>query len=144
MLDVVMHLSWCSFSLPIACRDACSFLCWLQDTFLLPNLQTKSNDRMLVTRVQPGPFSGYDSATKGTAVGNNGLKWVLACASVSGPQNLSSILCKIQGASSKLPMKATKDLYAGILCFIATSCIMKTPAAQQWHNGEPLILVLPS
>ncbi|CAL5229192.1 g12472 [Coccomyxa viridis] len=52
-----------------------------QDTFLLPNLQTKSNDRMLVTRVQPGPFSGYDSATKGTAVGNNGLKWVLACAS---------------------------------------------------------------
>ena len=94
MLDVVMHLEWCSFSLPIACRDACSFLCWLQDTFLLPNLQTKSNDRMLVTRVQPGPFSGYDSATKGTAVGNNGLKWVLACASVSGPQNLSSILCK--------------------------------------------------
>lgn len=32
---------------------------WLvQDTFMLPNLQTKPNDRMLVTRLQPGPFSG--------------------------------------------------------------------------------------
>ena len=32
---------------------------WLvQDTFMLPNLQKKPNDRMLVTRLQPGPFSG--------------------------------------------------------------------------------------
>lgn len=38
-------------------------MCWLQDTFMLPNLQTKSNDRMLVTRLQPGPFSGYGSDT---------------------------------------------------------------------------------
>ncbi|CAK0786985.1 hypothetical protein CVIRNUC_010201 [Coccomyxa viridis] len=29
-----------------------------QDTFMLPNLQTQPNDRMLVTRLQPGPFSG--------------------------------------------------------------------------------------
>ena len=41
---------------------------------MLPNLQTKSNDRMLVTRIQPGPFSGYDSATRGTIVGSNGIK----------------------------------------------------------------------
>jgi hypothetical protein len=37
---------------------------WLvQDTFMLPNLQTKPNDRMLVTRLQPGPFSGCVSDT---------------------------------------------------------------------------------
>ena len=31
---------------------------------MLPNLQTQSNDRMLVTRLQPGPFSGYRSKLK--------------------------------------------------------------------------------
>ena len=30
---------------------------------MLPNLQTKPNDRMLVTRLQPGPFSGCVSDT---------------------------------------------------------------------------------
>ena len=48
-------ISWNCAARSVRCRHRVS---WLQDTFMLPNLQTKGNDRMLVTRLQPGPFSG--------------------------------------------------------------------------------------
>ncbi len=105
---------------------------------MLPNLQTKSNDRMLVTRIQPGPFSGYDSATRKTIVGSNGIKKMLACTVEAGPKNLfypSRVSWHIQHFSvGSHQMSAC----AGIPCSTATFYIMRTPAAQQWHSGEHL------
>lgn len=81
---------------------------------MLPNLQTKSNDRMLVTRIQPGPFSGYDSATRGTIVGSNGIKKMPACAVEAGSQNLFYPSHTFHGTFRKLFVDSHKYLRAQV------------------------------